>query len=149
MQYYLIQTKDIYVHTVISAGYISLSKLIENYGKIGKYLLFAGPTSPAEEVVDVLLEGDEGAAALVAVDWVRHPCCCRGWRDAVGSEVEEGMRKGTKNPAFYADCQPTQGWWEDGQTVERSDRSDGEGSKARFSSVQSEPWIERSKIATK
>ena len=43
-----------------------------------KYLLFAGPTSPAEEVVDVLLEGDEGAAALVAIDWVRHSCSCCG-----------------------------------------------------------------------
>ena len=66
-------------------------------------------------------------------------------RGAVGSEAGDGMRAGGKKPAFYAHCQPSQGWWAHGKTVKllrnisliRQIRvRGGEGSKARFSSVQ-------------
>ena len=42
------------------------------------YLFFAGATSPAEQVVDVLLERNKGAAALLAVHRLAHLERCVG-----------------------------------------------------------------------
>ena len=55
------------------------------------YLFFAGAASPAEQVVDVLLERNKGAAALLAVHRLAHlERCCMFKGVSVAARWEAG-----------------------------------------------------------